>query len=67
MADDVDLAQERDAKMLESLIAARKPEGPQANGKCFTCSSPLPLTHRWCDAACRDNYERSFRFLHHRR
>lgn len=60
MADDIDLAQDRDAKMLEAQIAVRKPEGPQANGKCFTCGEGLPLTHRWCDANCRDDYERSF-------
>ena len=65
MADDIDLAQERDAKMLEAQIAARKSVGPQPNGKCYTCNESLPLTHRWCDAACRDDYERSF--LSHRR
>ena len=60
MADEIDLAQERDAKMLESQIAVRKPEGPKANGKCHTCAEPVPTTHRWCDATCRDDYERSF-------
>lgn len=60
MADDIDLAQERDAKMLNSQIAARKPEGPKPNGKCYTCAELLPEPLRWCDAGCRDDYERSF-------
>lgn len=60
MADDIDLAQERDEKLLEAQRAFRKPEGPKATGKCLTCDEPLPETHRWCDASCRDDYERSF-------
>lgn len=60
MADDIDLAQPRDAKMLEAQLAVRKPEGPKAKGKCYTCDAPLPMTHRWCDAQCRDDFERSF-------
>ena len=65
MADDIELAQERDAMMLDALIAARRPEGPKPNGKCYTCAEPIPYPRRWCDAACRDDYERSF--LSHRR
>lgn len=60
MADDIDLAQERDAKLLEAQLAVRRPEGPKATGKCLSCEEPLPLTHRWCDADCRDTFERSF-------
>lgn len=58
MADDVDRGQERDQILLEAQIAARKPEGPRATGQCLTCEDPLPPAHRWCDAACRDDYER---------
>ena len=60
MADDIDLTQERYAKMLEAHIIVRKPEGPKPNGKCHTCDEPLPEPLRWCDANCRDEYERSF-------
>jgi hypothetical protein len=60
MADDIDLAQERNEFLLKAQIAVRKPEGPEATGECLTCSTALPLPRRWCDADCRDDYERSF-------
>lgn len=60
MADDIDMAQERDALLLEAQLAHRKPVGPMATGKCLTCDEPMPAGHRWCDADCRDDFERSF-------
>ena len=60
MSDEIDLAQERDAMLLDAQRAYRKPEGPKPNGKCYTCEEPVPVPRRWCDAACRDDYDRSF-------
>lgn len=58
MADDIDLAQERDEKLLEAQISVRKPAGPEATGACLCCEEPLPIPRRWCDADCRDDYEK---------
>lgn len=64
MADEIDMAFEREAMQLSMNIAKRKPEAPAARGECFTCNATLPPDHRWCDAECRDEYEKSF--LHYR-
>lgn len=64
MADDVDLMQDREQIFLDQQLKVRKPEGPQATGKCLTCETPVEAPRRWCDADCRDDYDRSF--LSHR-
>lgn len=59
MTDEVDLSTEREEYMLNSqILRSRKPEGPVANGRCHWCDEILPDTHRFCDAICRDNFER---------
>jgi hypothetical protein len=57
MPDTVDLAQMQQ-EMLEALqIQVRKPAGPPATGVCLYCGEPLPAGRRWCDAACRDDWQ----------
>jgi len=34
------------------------PEGPQANGRCHWCDEIVADHLRFCDADCRDDYER---------
>lgn len=36
----------------------RRPEGPAATGECLNCGELLPAGLRWCDADCRNDYER---------
>lgn len=38
--------------------APRKSEGPLANGRCHWCDEILDDYSRFCDASCRDQYER---------
>lgn len=53
---------DRAAAETESLIAAavtfRKPEGPVACGECHNCGAALATDLRWCNAACRDDWEK---------
>ena len=56
--DDADKTQERDEILHSAFLAARKPEGPPAIGRCLTCDEPQTEPHRrWCDAECRDLWE----------
>lgn len=61
--DDADMATER-AERLEPyfLKSAMKATGPLATGFCLHCDEPQlsatgALEARWCDAACRDDYQ----------
>lgn len=56
--DEIDQQIIRDERLLDAMIAVRKPEGPAANGRCLSCEEPLPVGVRWCDADCRDDSER---------
>lgn len=39
----------------------RKPEAPAATGFCFNCEARLRPGARWCDAGCRDDWQREQR------
>jgi len=42
-----------------SLLAARNYESmAKATGKCLNCFKPLKNDMRWCNSACRDDYQR---------
>lgn len=60
MADIIDDAQARNEAHLERALKRRKPEGPKATGFCLNpvCELDLPDGQRWCDADCRDEWER---------
>lgn len=47
--------EERDREMALKM----RDRGPiiAATGKCLCCEAPLPSTHRWCDADCRDTWQ----------
>lgn len=43
-----------------ALAAARsRKTGPEATGECLWCGEPLDDDRRWCDAGCRDDWERA--------
>jgi hypothetical protein len=45
-----------------SALSQRQPEGPAATGYCFNCEANLHNTKmRWCDAGCRDDWEKQRR------
>lgn len=60
MADDADLTAERLEREMARLLALRlrRASGPQPTGACLWCGKPLAPPLRWCDADCRDDWER---------
>lgn len=58
MADIIDHAHETEQLFFRAALAARRPEGPQPNGRCHTCGAPIADGYRFCNAVCRDEYER---------
>ena len=57
MTDD-DRATEREEQDRALALKVRRPEGPQATGFCLSCSEPVLAGLRWCDATCRDDWQR---------
>jgi len=57
MADPADNADKEVEAGLALARSRRKPEGPEAKGKCLCCNSPLPLGIRWCDKSCQEDWE----------
>lgn len=58
MNDEADRAAEQEAAARNAALASRRPEGPPATGRCHYCGERLPLPMRWCDAECRNEWER---------
>ncbi|WP_333710348.1 hypothetical protein [Malikia spinosa] len=54
--DDIDRAQEREAKDRELCLAQRKPQLIPC-GVCFNYSEPVEGRAEFCDAYCREDYE----------
>ena len=60
IADENDLASHHQELFTRHALAKRKPEGPEPTGECLRCYAPLPGgQRRWCDAECRDDWERA--------
>lgn len=59
MADEVDLAQEQIEASLAHAIRqnARRPR-LQPTGFCHNCEAPLPTGWMFCDALCRQDFDR---------
>ncbi|MCL2076028.1 MAG: hypothetical protein FWH15_06270 [Betaproteobacteria bacterium] len=66
MADLIDLAQAQSAPIEAAQLAYRRPAAPDATGYCLNCGEPID-DRRWCDAACRDDWERRDRIMRARR
>lgn len=59
MADEVDITTEREEINIQNAIkASRTAKGPDANGRCHWCDEIVSDEHRWCDADCREAWER---------
>lgn len=72
MTDFADEASERTERQIEAALSKRMPEGPKPTGFCHECGEELPwrtmsmcadsqdlqMARRWCDAQCRDDWER---------
>lgn len=44
--------------LLQIALKNRRLEGPIAAGACLNCAAELGPHERWCDAACRADWER---------
>lgn len=60
MPDDLDRAAEHEQlqRQLSLAEALTRPAGPLAVGACLFCETTLAEGLRWCDADCRDLWER---------
>jgi hypothetical protein len=58
LGDQASEIEQRDREI--ALQQCRKPDGPAALGYCLACGELL-AGRRWCDADCRDDYERGVR------
>ena len=56
MADDIDIANEVAASLLDRAIARRKPV-IAATGECLACSDPVSGRALWCSGECRHDWE----------
>jgi hypothetical protein len=56
--DEVDIAAERMEIEMERLLKRRAASGPKPTGACLWCGEPVETGRRWCDADCRDDWER---------
>jgi hypothetical protein len=61
MADEVDLANRKADAELQNLIELRRPAGPDATGFCHSCGDCIGPVRRWCNAICRNAWERTRR------
>lgn len=61
MADPADLAQEHIEREEVGLLAQRKPVGPSACGACYFCGEEVKGEARWCNAECRNAWEKGLR------
>lgn len=56
--DQFDRATEIEERDRALALAARKPAGPAATGKCLNCGDALGEGLRWCDRDCHDDWTR---------
>lgn len=62
MVDDVDRATEQVQKSIEDTLNNIDTTIPKnTTGKCLTCGLSVDNERRWCNADCRDNYEKNQR------
>ena len=59
MSDNLDIASDREELARNMAINLKRPAGPAATGRCLHCDEIVGDTQRWCDADCRDAWQRS--------
>jgi hypothetical protein len=60
MSDEVDVSNDRWDLFVSMRItnAQRYPAEAEATGECLFCGEELPEHRRWCDADCRDGWQK---------
>lgn len=56
--DIIDQANEAAELHLRASLSQRAPEGPAPTGHCLNCDARLAPRQRWCDAMCRDDWQK---------
>lgn len=56
--DILDHAQNTEELILGLAKAHRREEGPPPTGRCLYCGEEVDPPKRWCDAHCRDDWEK---------
>ena len=58
MADDADRASDLIELELSTLLAVRRPAASTYTGRCQNCAAHVARPLQFCDADCRDDFER---------
>lgn len=58
MTDEIDRAADEAERYLSEALRQRKPEAPGPTGRCLFCDEIAGDTQRFCDAECRDMWDR---------
>jgi hypothetical protein len=60
VSDDVDVSNDRWEWFVSMKIREKNAAKPEAEytGECLYCDTPVPEGHRWCDAECRDTWQK---------
>jgi hypothetical protein len=59
MADIADIANDQIEREIAATLKYRPAaEIPKGTGECLYCGERLPFAQRWCDAECRDDWEK---------
>lgn len=53
-----DQASQHEELFRNAALTQRKPEGPPPCGQCYNCGEVLSGNLRFCDAECREDWER---------
>ncbi len=62
MADAADRASEVEQLLIDAALSTRpSPKLVLGCGRCLHCDEPIDPPRRWCDAGCRDDYEKAQR------
>jgi len=57
--DEADRAERQEQMARDAALKVRRPvPSVEANGECHHCGDIVPDGVRWCDAGCRDGWER---------
>lgn len=62
--DDADRAQIEIERWQEMIRRPRLPRAPEPTGECLWCGEAVQPGRRWCDADCRDEWERDHARAH---